>query len=267
MRKDEFKEWLQIKFPETQTTVNNRISNCRNIEKYYGDLDDHFLKDRCKSIIEELLYSTEDGREKRPQRHKVPIVGNIVTGSATLKMAVKLFVEFRDFQIESSIPDLKLSEEVIYDENSDGGAILKELGICLNNFAYNKKKHKDITVLQIEIKNYLSENLKKFNWEIEYKPSNSFKDSIDIFGSSVDYKYKIVIELDVHRADQVAKKFISRSALLIDESIIFISLIYPSNKKHNKNECLKYFNYCATVSKALSAISNTNKLYTGIMLQ
>jgi len=100
MKKDEFKEWLQIRFSDKKTTVSNRISNCKNVEKYYGDLGTHFIKNKCSSIMGELKYTIEDERARKPQRHKVPINGKIRTGSATLKQAVKLYVEFREHQAE-----------------------------------------------------------------------------------------------------------------------------------------------------------------------
>ena len=268
MKKDEFKDWLQqIKFPDSKTTVNNRISNCKNVEKYYGDLDTHFIQDRCSSIINELNYSTEDSREKRPQKHKVSIDGNIVTGSATLKSTIKLYVEFRDFIIEYSNSDLSFPKEVIYDQSSDGGIIIKELRELLMVFKYDKNKHIDITVLQNEVKAYLKEKLNKFLWETEYKPSKAFKDSIDIFGSSTDNKFKIVIELDAHRADQVAKKFLSRSALFNNENIVYISLCYPGTVRMSKSECIKYFDYCSIISKSLSGNSNNSILYSGLILK
>jgi len=267
MRKDEFKEWLQIKFPDTITTVNNRISNCKNVEKYYGDLDTHFTKNKCSSIIEELNYSTDDERKKTPQRHKIPIAGNIRTGSATLKLAVKLYVEFREYQDESLTTELIFQEEVISEVNSDGGKILQEIRNHISHFKYDKKKHKDVALLQIELTDYLNEKLKQFSWKIEHKPSSSIKDSIDIFGLSVDGKFKIVIELDAHRADQVAKKFTSRSALFIEDNIIYLSICYHGTKRMSKNECIKYFDYCAIISKALSDISNKSKLYAGLILE
>jgi hypothetical protein len=92
----------------------------------------------------------------------------------------------------------------------------------------------------------LENKIPKFSWTIEYSPASNIKDTIDIFGkNSLMY---IVIELDKHRADQVAKKFVSRSALLIDKSIFYISLCYPGTIRMNKGECIKYFGYCKELS-------------------
>jgi len=267
MRTEEFREWLQIKFPDTKTTVDNRISNCNNVEKYYGDLDTHLSNDKCKSIVNELTYSTNDERAKTPQRHKVPIKGNIRTGSATLKLAVNLYVEFREYLNDVSASDLSLQEEIIPDDNSDGAIILREIRNHLTDFKFDKKKHKDHALFQIELSDFLILKLKQFSWEIEHKPSIVCKDRIDIFGVSKIGKYKIVIELDAHRADQVAKKFISRSALFINDNLIYLSVCYPGTKRMSKPECIKYFDYCSTLSNALSGNSNNSKLYAGLILK
>ncbi len=267
MRTEEFKDWLQIKFPDSKTTVDNRISNCNNVEKYYGDLDVHFSKDKCKSIVNELTYSTNDERAKTPQRHKVLIKGNIRTGSATLKLAVNLYVEFREYLNEVSISDLSPQEVIIPDDNSDGGIILREIRNHITEFKFDKKKHKDHALFQSDLTDYLILKLIQFSWEIEHKPSDVCKDRIDIFGVSKIGNYKIVIELDAHRADQVAKKFISRSALFINDNLIYLSVCYPGTKRMSKPECMKYFDYCSILSKALSGSSNSSKFYAGLILK
>ena len=93
MNTDKFKTWLEDK-EYTPGTIQNRISNCRNVENYEGDLDEHFIKDYGTSLIERLSYSTADERDNLPPNHKVPINGNIRNGSATLKQAVKLYMDF-----------------------------------------------------------------------------------------------------------------------------------------------------------------------------
>ena len=84
---------------------------------------------------------------------------------------------------------------------------------------------------------------------MEYSPHSGKRDSIDIFGSNKDIC--IVIELDKHRADQVAKKFLSRNSLLIDKNLFYISLCYPGTSNMNSSECIKYFGYCKKLSKRM----------------
>ena len=95
MRKDEFARYLQDVRGHDETTVRSRLANCERLEEYEGDLDAHFDYDRMDDLIDRLTYSTEQERRNRPTRHKVPIRGNLRTGSATLKQAARLYREFR----------------------------------------------------------------------------------------------------------------------------------------------------------------------------
>jgi hypothetical protein len=61
----------------------------------------------------------------------------------------------------------------------------------------------------------------------------------------------VVIELDKHRADQVAKKFVSRIAILPPTTIYFISLRYPGTDDMNRPECEKYFSYCEILASKM----------------
>jgi len=95
MLEDKFYIWLLNKYDNQESVAKARKTNCLTVCKYEGDLDIHFEKDLCRTIIEKLSYSTEDEKHKRPPRHKIPINGNIRNGTATLKQAVKLYVDFR----------------------------------------------------------------------------------------------------------------------------------------------------------------------------
>jgi len=86
-------------------------------------------------------------------------------------------------------------------------------------------------------------------WSVEHRPSATNRDSIDIFGQSSDFV--VAIELDKNRADQVAKKFVSRMALLPATTVYFISLCYPGTERMNRSECEKYFGYCATLARRM----------------
>ena len=77
----------------------NRISNCKNVERYEGDLDQHFDNDRCRNLLHRLTYSAADQEMKRTPSHNIPIDGDVRNGSATLKSAVKLYAEFRQRQL------------------------------------------------------------------------------------------------------------------------------------------------------------------------
>lgn len=87
-------------------------------------------------------------------------------------------------------------------------------------------------------------------WKMEYRPNAEMLDSIDIFGKSKTHF--IAIEIDAYRADQAAKKFVSRMALLPpDKPIYLLSLCNPGTERMTKPECIKYFNYCKTLALRL----------------
>lgn len=92
----------------------------------------------------------------------------------------------------------------------------------------------------------LGNAIKEVHWSAEHCPSPHSRDSIDIFGKGAGFV--VVIELDKNRADQVAKKFVSRMALLPFTKVYFVSLCYPGTEHMNKAECTKYFGYCSAIA-------------------
>lgn len=96
MREKQFRDWLNNSLKKE--TVNSRVSNCQRVEKYLGDLDEHFQKDSLTSLSERLIYSKEDEKRKLPARHTIPINGELITGTATLKYAVNLYRQFCDWE-------------------------------------------------------------------------------------------------------------------------------------------------------------------------
>jgi len=105
----------------------------------------------------------------------------------------------------------------------------------------------------------LSIYLPAINWQTEYSPNQARRDSIDIYGEGDGFV--VAIELDKNRADQVAKKFVSRMALLPNKKIYFISLCYPGTAKMNKPECVKYFGYCSGLATRMG------NEYAGILVE
>lgn len=79
----------------------------------------------------------------------------------------------------------------------------------------------------------------------------STKDRLDLFIKLIidNKRWFIVVEFDSARADQVAKKFVSRIAQIPNESMIYIAFCYPGTNKMNLSEVNKYFTYMETISK------------------
>jgi hypothetical protein len=140
MNTEKFKDWLEFN-GKPLNTIQNRISNCRNVEKYEGDLDQHYIKDYGLSLLKKLSYSTSDERNTSPAKHKIPIDGNMRNGSATLKQAVNLYMTFK----KESGTNLKQYHDNISSENE----ILDEEDLdyiaSSNNFSYEKDLKKSMT--------------------------------------------------------------------------------------------------------------------------
>ncbi len=94
VQEESFKAWLVVERELSTGTVGSRISNCRRVEHYEGDLDALYDADRLTSLMDRL-------NPKRPE-HKVPINGNAYNGTATLKSAVGLYRDFRDTSDEAA---------------------------------------------------------------------------------------------------------------------------------------------------------------------
>ena len=95
----------------------------------------------------------------------------------------------------------------------------------------------------------LGSSFGNIEWIKEYSASQSKRDSIDIFGKGDGLS--VIIELDKFRADQVAKKFVSRMALVSIKRTYYISLCYPGTRYMNRTECEKYFQYCSILAQRM----------------
>lgn len=126
MRENEFVNWLTAGGMK-ESSARSRLKNCLRVCRYEGNLDEHYEHDHCKELLSRLEYSKFDEHNNRPARHSVTIRGNIYDGTATLKAAVKLYVEFLD----------KRSDDITYcrtDRHNESGECLK-LGMDNKDFA------------------------------------------------------------------------------------------------------------------------------------
>lgn len=136
---EEFKSWLEYN-GKPLNTIQNRISNCRNVENHEGDLDQHFIKDYGLSLLKKLSYSTSDEQNNSPAKHKIPIDGNMRNGSATLKQAVNLYMSFKkdnDFDFKEFQNNLSTETEILDEEDLD-------YIVSSNNFSYEKDLKKSM---------------------------------------------------------------------------------------------------------------------------
>jgi hypothetical protein len=70
------------------------ISRCCRVERYEGDLDRHYSRDRMRTLIDRFEYSTEAATRRLAAGHTVPITGDMHDGTASLKSALKLYRAF-----------------------------------------------------------------------------------------------------------------------------------------------------------------------------
>ena len=94
MQESQFHNWL-IDKEYDERTISSRLSNCRRIEEFEGDLDDHFNKDSGVSLSNRLQYSTQDQKNGTQAKHSIPINGNIYNGTATFRSAANLYFKFK----------------------------------------------------------------------------------------------------------------------------------------------------------------------------
>lgn len=132
--------------------------------------------------------------------------------------------------------------------------VLKELIECISNIDCSMfslrsgcPKSQRAATLQCVIKTELEKSISLIKWTDEHRPNPDYRDRIDIYGEGKGYV--VVIELDTIRADQVAKKFVSRLAILPDTRIYYVSVCYPGTRSMNEQECKKYFGFCQELAR------------------
>lgn len=91
--KPHYRAWLeQQKY--VAATVNAQMYRTARVEEYYGNLDEHYVRDGLASVIEALRYSAADARRKRPNPTKIPIEGDVANNLASYRNAVERYRTF-----------------------------------------------------------------------------------------------------------------------------------------------------------------------------
>lgn len=95
MQDAEFKAWLE-KSGYAANTVNTQMAQSRRLDQAYGDLDDHFDRDKFASLLETLTYTADDKRNARPNPSKIPINGDVYSNLASYRASLSFYQRFRD---------------------------------------------------------------------------------------------------------------------------------------------------------------------------
>ena len=88
-----FRLWLKESKNYQTNPISDAISRCRRVEKHYGDLDDLYEEGRLVGLLENLVCNASG-----VPRHRIPFqeCADPVTGTASLRSAVRRYQEFRD---------------------------------------------------------------------------------------------------------------------------------------------------------------------------
>lgn len=91
---------------------------------------------------------------------------------------------------------------------------------------------------------------------------DGYSDKCDVFVET--NHYIVIVELDATRADQVAKKMLSRYfyAEKSNKPTVYICLLYPGTDHMNPNECIKYMNMGKDV---LLRMNSSNRFIGGFV--
>ncbi len=90
-----YRTWLERQ-KYGAATVNAQVYRIARVEEHYGDVDEHYARDRMASLLLQLRYSTDDARSNRPNPSKIPIEGDIRANLASYRGAIERYRRFRD---------------------------------------------------------------------------------------------------------------------------------------------------------------------------
>jgi len=132
--------------------------------------------------------------------------------------------------------------------------------VTLSKVWGTKTGHTPINIFQDDIFNHLKKNT-NLSWSKEHVFTNqNVGDAIDIYGEGDGEKW--IVELDAMRADQVAKKAISRIALTgLNVPIHYVIVLYPDSTGKHKNECLKYARFIYELLKKINPKSTVTCIF------
>lgn len=102
MQREEFKNWLVNDYKNgegmSEGSADNRISNAQKVENIFGDFDELYDQNRLEDILDLLKYSVDDEKSCKELPKGLQIDGNKYDGMATLRQAVKRYLEFKNFK-------------------------------------------------------------------------------------------------------------------------------------------------------------------------
>lgn len=94
--KSTYRDWLEQLQPKLAPgTIDAQISRAEKVEQCYGDLDEHYDRDRLRVVVGNLKYSAEDGRRNKPNPSEIPINGDTRSMLAAYRHSTERYCKFR----------------------------------------------------------------------------------------------------------------------------------------------------------------------------
>ena len=123
--------------------------------------------------------------------------------------------------------------------------------------------------LQDLLKKEFETNLSPCSADVEHLLASEIegdgsRDRCDVYAATSTYQ--IIVELDATRADQVAKKMLSRyyyaNKMANGKPTVYICLLYPGTDSMNPTECVKYM---GMGKELLLAMNSANRFIGGFL--
>ncbi len=111
-----FQLWLQHQNLDS-ASVTQQLNRATRVEKHYGGLDRHYTRDRLQSVIDELQYTPEDEKKRRPNPSKINFDGNIRNNLSLFRYAVEQYRRFKDSEAE------QMARSEFEDDEGPAGAV------------------------------------------------------------------------------------------------------------------------------------------------
>lgn len=117
--RDSYQAWLEEQ-SLASNTIQAQVYRAGQVEKSYGDLDEHYDQDQLQSILSELRYSSDDGRRNRPNPSKLSIGegADLRSNLASYKNATERYCKFR--RETDGDDDTSFTSKTSNDDNSVG---------------------------------------------------------------------------------------------------------------------------------------------------
>lgn len=125
--KPTYRAWLEAQ-KYNQNTVAAQIHRAHRVEQFYGDLDEHYIKDRLEGVIAQLRYTAEDARRNRGNETKIPFEGNVPNNLASYRNAVERYRRFLDTSGEQA-PDAGAGRTALVAEPSSDDDLGRQFGL------------------------------------------------------------------------------------------------------------------------------------------